>query len=381
MKIAAIGNFWYPEQGGGLDRYFHGLVQQLAADGDDVDFFAAGSPPAQFHGARGFSLTPSETNIHRRAFSATNVLRNRLQRDYDVVNVHFTLYGLAALPYIPVTTPVVFHFHGPWDLESIAEGQSALGARVKHFLESLMFRRSSHFITVSRAFADLLCRHYHIDPERVSVVPLGIDTGFFQERDRREARARLGWPQDRFVLFTARRLVQRVGVRELIEALRMTSSRVWCAIAGSGPLRSELQQQIAESDLAERVHLLGYVSEETLADAYAAADLVVLPSQELEGFGSIIAEALASGTPVLVTPVGGMPEFIRPLDPKLVACDRAPQALARAIDRWVAAPGKLPEAAACRAYAVATFDWKPVAARVRTVFSHAQTVRRPSTGA
>jgi glycosyltransferase involved in cell wall biosynthesis len=76
---------------------------------------------------------------------------------------------------------------------------------------------------------------------------------------------------------------------------------------------------------------LGRVSDEDLVRWYRSADLVVLPTQELEGFGLATAEALASGTPVLGTPAGATPELLTDLDPGLVAADVTPDAIADAV--------------------------------------------------
>ena len=73
------------------------------------------------------------------------------------------------------------------------------------------------------------------------------------------------------------------------------------------------------------------MEESELRDWYRAADLVVLPTVAYEGFGMVTAEALATGTPVVGTPVGATPELLEPLDPRLVAAGSDPDALAAAI--------------------------------------------------
>jgi glycosyltransferase involved in cell wall biosynthesis len=101
-------------------------------------------------------------------------------------------------------------------------------------------------------------------------------------------------------------------------------------IAGAGELESALRAQIAALGLSEAVTLLGRVTEDELVRRYQQADLVVLPTQELEGFGLTTAEALACGTPVLGTPAGATPELLAPLDEALIAAGTAPDQIATA---------------------------------------------------
>jgi glycosyltransferase involved in cell wall biosynthesis len=376
MHVACIGTYWFPEVPGGLERYVHGLVRRLAGDGDVVDFYTLGRPTAVGGASRPHCIGDPQHNTVRRFIAAGICYARELPRSCDVVNVHFALSGLPALPFLPRRAPLVYHFHGPWCEESRREGAGQLNVVLKRQVERLVFTRCAHFIAQSEAFKRTLCSSYGISDERVTVLPLGIDTHAFAPRtSRRQARAMLGWPQDRFIAFTARRLVRRVGLPALLDAIATIRTRrndVWLAVAGNGPLREALQLQIDALELDEHVRLVGYLSEEELALAYRAADLTVVPSRELEGFGSIIAESLACGTPALVTPVGGMPEWLEPFDASLImeGCDR--YAIARSLDAVVAGRVPLPDPERCRAYAERTFSWPVVAAGVRDVFARAR---------
>ena len=96
-----------------------------------------------------------------------------------------------------------------------------------------------------------------------------------------------------------------------------------------------------------------------------------LCTQALEGFGMITLESLASGTPVLVTPVGGLPEVIRPFAPECVLADTSTGAIVEALGSFIHGSQALPSSDACRAYAVANFDWPVIAARTRRVYEEA----------
>lgn len=372
MKIACIGAGWYPQTPGGLEKYVYGMVHEAVRDGDDVDLFVTGQPVSWDPRARVTSLADPAAPLWRRARSARAGFAKNYREPYDVLNIHFAMNALPLLPFISHRTLRVVHFHGPWAAESRAEGGGLLGAAVKAALERFVYRSADRLITLSTAFKQILVDEYGIDARRIAVVPMGIDTTFFHPAaDRPAVRAELGWQRDATVFFTARRLVNRVGLMELIEAAaiaREAQSNFVLKIAGRGPLREQLERAITEHKLNDCVELLGFVSEEGLVHAYQAADWTILPTQSLEGFGTIISESLACGTPVIVTPVGGMPEAVAPLDPQLIASGVTPNHIAERMRAVLDGSLVGPDTATCRAYAEEHYDWRAVWQRIRTVF-------------
>ena len=136
------------------------------------------------------------------------------------------------------------------------------------------------------------------------------------------------------------------------------------AIAGDGHLRDIIDRRIRQLGLDRSVVLLGRISDVELRDWYRAADLVVTPTQELEGFGLSTAEALAVGTPVLVTPIGANPELVRELDPQLVAEGSSSADLARGICQLVDQPALLERVRRdARAWAETRWSWDRVVDR------------------
>jgi len=104
-------------------------------------------------------------------------------------------------------------------------------------------------------------------------------------------------------------------------------------IGGEGPLRPALERLIQDLRLTDQVCLLGFIAEDLLPKYYQAADLVLMPTYQLEGFGLVTIEALACGAPVLGTPVGAIPEVLARVDPALVAGGIDDVALASGIRR------------------------------------------------
>jgi glycosyltransferase involved in cell wall biosynthesis len=138
-------------------------------------------------------------------------------------------------------------------------------------------------------------------------------------------------------------------------------------ITGTGKLRETLQQRAAELELGDNVRFLGHVTGADLPDMYRASDLSIAPSLAWEGFGLSVAESLACGTPVIVTPVGGLPEVVSDLSADLVLRDRTVGSIAVGLLRVLKDRSKLPGREACAAYA-RRFAWPVVARQVASVY-------------
>jgi len=165
--------------------------------------------------------------------------------------------------------------------------------------------------------------------------------------------------------FAVRNLVPRMGLESFVRAVAMVRDEmpdILALIGGEGPLRVELERLIQEHRVMDHVRLLGFVPEEDLPNYYRSADLVVMPTAELEGFGLVTVEALACGTPVVGTPVGATPEILRGINPVLLTAGTRDEDIAKSlrtiIRRFRARPGARAELAAKGLAAVhARYTW------------------------
>jgi glycosyltransferase involved in cell wall biosynthesis len=129
-----------------------------------------------------------------------------------------------------------------------------------------------------------------------------------------------------------------MGLENLITAMSevvKTNPKVLLLICGKGYLEEKLKQLIQNLNLGDHVRMPGFIPEEELPLYYQAADLFVLPTVELEGFGLSTIESLACGTPVIATPVGANTEVISPINRELLCKDASPEALAERIIWWL----------------------------------------------
>ena len=289
----------------------------------------------------------------------------------DLIAAHFALYAFPILD-IAWRYPLVIHFHGPWAAESHRETDNRVRTRLKALLERVVYHQADRVIVLSTAFRDVLCERYGVSPDRIRIVPGGVDADRFDvPLSASEARSKLGWPTDRPVVLCVRRLAKRMGLSALIDAMtnvRRNVPDVVLLIAGKGPLADALDAQIAARGVQDHVRLLGFVPDDDLPLAYRAADCSIVPTEALEGFGLITLESLAAGTPVLVTPVGGLPETVRDLNEDLVLENSSAEALTEGLLRALQNPSSLPDAATCQSYVRAHFDWPVIARQVRDVY-------------
>jgi glycosyltransferase involved in cell wall biosynthesis len=294
--------------------------------------------------------------------------------EVDLVASHFALHTFPVLDLVG-HRPLVIHFHGPWALESQAEGSGAIATYAKKQLEQITYRRANRLIVLSEAFRQILHHEYRVPLERIHVVPGGINVEEFKlDLSPTAARDQLGWPQTRPILLTVRRLVQRMGLENLITAMGQVRHHypdLLLLIVGKGPLTAALQAQIEQSGLTEQIRLLGYVSDQKLKVAYRAANFSVLPTIALEGFGLTVIESLAAGTPVLGTPVGGIPEILRPFCKDLLFEGHTPEQLTQGLLEVLSGKRQLPSSTDCQAYVERHYNWQDIAQQIKGVYQAA----------
>ena len=291
----------------------------------------------------------------------------------DVVDAHFALYALAPLWLGRLGgKPAVLHFHGPWADESASLDENSRARRgARRLLERAAYHRADEAIVLSSAFRQVLVERYGVSPWSVNVEPPGVDVERSPVRGDRAAAPRASG-RGFCRRGRAAAAVPRMGLESLVHAWAAAVDRLpapaTLLIAGDGPLRSKLGDAIAAAGAQDRVRLLGPVSDERLVDCYRAADVAIVPSVEHEGFGLVVIEAAACGTPSIVTAVGGLPETIAGLDPSLIVPAGDWAALR---DRLLRALHELPTRDATRLYAEG-FRWSNVAARHRKIARRAQ---------
>ncbi len=363
-RVLMLGMGWFPTSVGGLNRYYRSLFEALG-QARGVVVGPAEDAPASVEVVGG-----SRTGLARRLLGFW-LASGRAAAEADVIDAHFALYATAPLLLGRARKlPAIFHFQGPWAQENVAAGDAS---RVKYALraalERRVLRRVDAHVVLSSAFRRVLVERYRVRPWDVHVWAPGVALDTFTPGDRERARARLGVGPDAFVAVCTRRLVPRMGIDVLLDAWATIVDELpegsLLLLVGDGALRESLAARAALAPLAGRVRVLGRLSDEELIEAYRAADVAVVPTVALEGFGLVVLEAGACGTPSIVSDVGGLPETVQALDPSLVVPAADPEALGARIRS--AAQGALPARAATRSYCEG-FSWPAVAERHRALY-------------
>ena len=361
-RVLMLGMGWFPSTVGGLDRYYRALFEQLPEASGVVIGPAEGAPAAIAAASR------HDLSLARRLGAFWRAAR-RAARSVEVVDAHFALYAAAPLLLGRRRQPTVFHFHGPWADENAAAGDSSRMKRaLRATLERGVLRRADAHVVLSSAFRRVLVERHRVAPWKINVWAPGVALERFIPGDRSGARARLGIDPAAFVVVCARRMVARMGIDLLLDAWSQIEPELpegsLLLLIGDGPLRETFAARAAQPALAGRVRVTGRLSDEELIEAYRCADVAAVPSVAVEGFGLVVLEAAACGTPSIVSDVGGLPEAAAALDPSLVVTAGDIEALGARLS--AAAQGALPTRAATRDYAE-RFAWPAVAERHRAM--------------
>ncbi|MDH6061754.1 glycosyltransferase family 4 protein [Chrysosporum bergii ANA360D] len=373
-SILTLGIGWFPNNPGGLERYIYELTHILAANQDQIELCGVGLPETKLNVPITLTnLANPDQAIWQRLGSIRYKFKKTRISQPDAINLHFALYSFPIMDLLPKGVPITFNFHGPWASETQQEtvNNQLIVVLKRRLIEQSTYNRCDRFIVLSKAFGNILHQQYQIPWQKIHIIPGGVNIHRFQPNlSPQAARQQLNWPENRRILFTSRRLVQRVGIDKLLQALAIIKPQipdVWLAIAGRGYLQATLQQQVKELELEDNVKFLGFLPDAQLPLAYQAAELTVMPSQAFEGFGLAIIESLACGTPVLCTPIGGMPEILSPFSPDLITTSSAAPAIAEKLAQILLGNLSIPSRESCRQYAVNNFDWQQIAQKVRRV--------------
>jgi glycosyltransferase involved in cell wall biosynthesis len=243
-----------------------------------------------------------------------------------------------------------------------------------------VFRRAR---AVTACSSDLARRAIALgaDPQRIEVVPYGVDIERFKPDGaaRTELRARVGAADGRLLLFSAGRLVKKKGFEYLIDAVASMppAERPMLVLAGDGDLRGELEARATAAAINDSVRFLGNQTQDEVGRWLAAADVVAVPSVRddsgnVDGLPNVVLEALASGTPLVTTPAGGIGSVVESGRTGLIVGERDPAGLAAAIRQLTAAPDLRERIGrAARALVAERYGWERTAKQLEGAYRRA----------
>ena len=286
---------------------------------------------------------------------------------YDIIHSHYWLSGrLGNWAQSFWNRPHVTTFH----TLGVVKNRTGAGAREPGFrlaAEKEIVHTCHRILAPTARERDSLIRLYGAPPEKIGVVPCGVNLNLFCPEPKTAARKRLGLnPADTILLYVGR-FDPLKGLNTLLEAmtcLRNHRRMRLVVVGGDGDQSPEyraLAEITARLAIEENVMFVGRVGQHNLPPYYSAADVLVMPSR-YESFGMVGLEALACGIPVVSTPVGAADSLIRKARAGCIVSDPSPRSLADGIQS-ILSDRSLPAAGAIR-QSILDYSWSNVVSAV-----------------
>jgi len=362
--LAALGG----KETGGMNVYVREVSRELGRMGVEVDVFTRSQNPEI---ARVVELGERARVIHLPAGPQAPMPRERVYEhlgefvdgvdawrmtralDYDLIDAHYWLSGVVglalreqwALDGSPAV-PLLQRFH------TLGRLKNRLARRIREWEPEVRIREEARIVAAADrlvAANDVECQQlvneYEARHHRIAAIPCGVDTDLFRPGDAEAARAGLGL-EGRPLLLYVGRIAPIKGLETLLDAVALLSARgvgVRLLVVGGEadePVdghESALRRRLEALGLDDAVRFVGPQPQPALRDFYVAADAVVLPSY-YESFGMVALEAMACGTPVIASRVGGLTTTVRDGVTGFLVPEGNVAALADSIERLLADP-------------------------------------------
>ncbi|HEX7786798.1 MAG TPA: glycosyltransferase [Methylomirabilota bacterium] len=353
--LAALGG----KETGGMNVYVRQVARELGGMGVHVDVFTRSQNSTI---PRVVELGPGARVVHLPAGPETPMPREALHRyledfaagvegfarehglRYDLIHSHYWLSGVAGLRLREAWgAPLVHMFHTLGRLKNaVAQSAAEREPSLRIDEETRIVAQADRIVAANVVERAHLVWYYGARTDRIAVIPCGVDTELFQPMDPAKAKDLLELPPDPLLLYVGR-LQPIKGLETLLEAMGAVPEPADLLIVGGDQDEPEnghgwgLRQQVTALGLDRRVRFLGSQPQRRLRLFYAAADATVIPSY-YESFGMVALEAMACGSPVVASRVGGLTTTVQDGVTGRLVPEGDPAALAAAISGLVGSP-------------------------------------------
>ena len=356
--LAALGG----KETGGMNVYVREVSRELGRMGVSVDVFTRSQDPSI---PRVVRLGERARVIHLAAGVEAPMARERVYDhldefvegieawriaeaiDYDLIHAHYWLSGVAALTLkTRWSVPVLQMFHTLGRLKNrVARSAAELEPAVRLEEETRIVSAADRIVAANVVERAELLRDYAAHASRIATIPCGVDTDLFTPGDGAEARRRLDLDGHPLLLWVGR-IAPIKGLDTLLDAVARLSESGQdmrlLVVGGDADERTSghetsLRQRIERLGLGDSVRFLGPQPQGVLPLYYAASDVTVLPSY-YESFGMVALEAMACGSPVIASRVGGLVTTVRDGVTGFLVPDGDVEALAERIETLVGDP-------------------------------------------
>jgi D-inositol-3-phosphate glycosyltransferase len=396
--LAALGG----KKTGGMNVYVRELSKELGRRGVLVDVFTRSQDPCVPHvndrelgpGARVIHVpTGPEQPLSSKAIYphlpefVDGVRAFAAQEDitYNLIHSHYWLSGAAALDLRKVwRVPVVQMFHTLGQMKNrIAQNDRERESEVRLTVEKQVIDRADILVAATPAERIQLMWLYGADMGRIRVIPPGVDVEHFQPLLRQEAQHAIGMPDDHRMLLFVGRIEPLKGIDTLMRAIAILkrsmpelSTNLCVVIVGGSNHTDEHQQDTEigrlkqlgnELGLDSLVTFVGSRNQGSLPYYYSAAEAVIMPSH-YESFGMVALEAMACGTPVIASEVGGLAYLVQDGVTGFHVPDREPEELAGKMCLLLSSPALRREMSTAATLHAQQYAWPAVADQIQALY-------------
>src|SRR5262245_420852 len=389
--LAALGG----KETGGMNVYVRELARELGRGGIAVDVFTRSQDPAI---PEVVALGPGARVVHVAAGPARPLprgallghldafgegveeVRRREGLDYALIHSHYWLSGVAAVELRRRWgRPLIQMFHTLGALKNaVARSEAEREPEERLAAERRLAASVDRLVASNPVERSQLIRVLGADPERIRVIPCGVDLELFRPGDARQARSRLGLDAERVLLFVGR-LAPIKGLATLLKALAAAKTNglgradVRLVVVGGDKEehwdveRARFRRMAADLGVAAWVDFRGPQPQDRLPDYYVAADVCLMPSL-YESFGMVALEAMACGVPVIGSRVGGLAVTVQNEVTGLLVPEGDAQALSGAIAHLLEDEGCRRRLGAQAAEWARGFGWPCIARAVTELY-------------
>jgi D-inositol-3-phosphate glycosyltransferase len=396
--LAALGG----KKTGGMNVYVRELSKELGRRGVLVDVFTRSQDPCVPH-VNDRELAPGVRVIHVptgpeqpiptreiyphlpefvdgvRAFAADEGI------SYNLIHSHYWLSGAAALDLRSSwRVPVVQMFHTLGQMKNrIAQSDRERESEVRLAVEKQVIDQADILVAATPAERIQLMWLYGADMGRIKVIPPGVDVEHFRPRLREEAQSAIGMPCEHRMLLFVGRIEPLKGLETLMRAIGIfkrsmpeLSTNLCVVIVGGAKDTnqhkqdaeiSRLEQLGSELGLDDLVTFIGSRNQESLPYYYSAAEAVIMPSH-YESFGMVALEAMACGTPVIASEVGGLAYLVQDGVTGFHVPDREPDELAGKMCLLLSNPALRREMSIAATQHAQQYAWPVIADRIQALY-------------
>jgi D-inositol-3-phosphate glycosyltransferase len=382
---------------GGMNVYIRELAQELGKRGIAIDIFTRrtsaeeplidltlGEHVRVIYLTAGPTqpLSPEEQFAYLSEFTARLMaFATRQNIQYDIVYSHYWLSGWVAQKLKEAWgTPFVQMFHTLGQMKQRITQHLPFMPDQRINMEMQLVQQADCLVAATAAEQTQLIWLYRANRKKIEIIPPGVNIDRFRPIATEEARQRTGLEKNCRVLLFVGRIEKLKAVDTIIEALYQLYQMdpellrgVCCAIIGGNPHDNDdvemhhLKTLVEQFGLADTIQFLGAKDQALLPEYYAAATAVIMPS-DYESFGMVALEAMASGTPVIASEVGGLQFLIEDGKTGYLIPTREPQALADRIGCLLTNTTQSQEMGQNAAEVARTYAWSNIGNRLLALF-------------